>query len=212
VERPLRLSFQASPERIARLRNEKAFANLATSKKKGAAAQKEVVQGTALQEAILAALGQLDPTKVYKNRELFDEDLAGVLKRAGVSVPAPVKKAILTVLGERDESADICTDSKGRPEPDPELRDTENVPLKEDIAAYFEREVKPHVPDAWIAGVEIKNGKAVIVDESKVKVGYEIPVSRHFYEYKPLRPLSVIEGEIRALEKEIRELLGEVLR
>jgi type I restriction enzyme M protein len=211
VERPLRLSFQASPERIARLRNEKAFANLATSKKKGVAAGKEIAEGTALQQAILAALGKLDPTKVYKNRAQFEDALDGALKRAGVSVPASVKKAIFAALGERDESADICTDSKGRPEPDPELRDTENVPLKEDIAAYFEREVKPHVPDAWIAGVEIKNGKAVIVDESKVKVGYEIPVSRHFYEYKPLRPLAVIEGEIRELEKEMHELLGEVL-
>jgi type I restriction enzyme M protein len=67
------------------------------------------------------------------------------------------------------------------------------------------------VPDAWVAGVEFRGGKAVIVDEAKVKVGYEIPVSRHFYQYKPLRPLAVIEGEIRALEQEIQGLLGEVL-
>lgn len=211
VERPLRLSFQASPERIALLRDEKAFAALATSKKKGAAGDKEIAAGVELQEAILAALGRLDPKTVYKKRELFEEELAGALKRAGVSVPAPVKKAIFSALGERDVSAEICTDSKGRREPDGELRDTENVPLKEDIAAYFEREVQPHVPDAWIAGVEIRNGKAIIVDESKVRVGYEIPISRHFYKYKPLRPLSVVEGEIRALEKEIQGLLGEVL-
>src|SRR5690606_5327781 len=136
VERPLRLSFQASPERLERLRNEKAFANLATSKKKGAAAGKEIAEGTALQQTILAVLGRLDPTKGYKNRAQFEDALDGALKRAGVSVPAAVKKAIFAALGERDESADICTDSKGRPEPDPELRDTENVPLKEDIAAY----------------------------------------------------------------------------
>ncbi len=122
-----------------------------------------------------------------------------------------MKKAILSALGERDESAEICIDSKGHPEPDPELRDTENVPLKEDIAVYFEREVEPHVPDAWIAGVDIRRGKAIIVDESKVKVGYEIPISRHFYQYKPLRPLPVIESEIRTLEKEIQGLLSEVL-
>lgn len=209
VERPLRLSFQASPDRLARLREEKAFAALATSKKKGAAAEKEIAAGSELQEAILAALERLDAKVVYKQRELFEDELAGALSRAGVSVPAPVKKAILSALGERDESADICTDAKGRPEPDADLRDTENVPLKEDIAAYFEREVKPHVPDAWIAGVEIQGAKAVIVDESKVKVGYEIPVSRHFYQYKPLRPLAIIEGEIRALEQEIQGLLTE---
>jgi type I restriction enzyme M protein len=211
IERPLRLSFQASPERIERLREEKAFLALATSKKKGAAGGQESAAGAELQQAILAALGRLDARKVYKNRESFEDELAGAFTRAGVSVPAPVKKAILSALGERDESADVCTDAKGRPEPDADLRDTENVPLKDDIAAYFEREVKPHVPDAWIAGVEVRNGKAVIVDDSKVKVGYEIPVSRHFYRYKPLRPLAEIEGEIRALEKEINGLLSGAL-
>ncbi len=105
----------------------------------------------------------------------------------------------MSALSERDETADVCTDSKGRPEPDADLRDNENVPLKEDVNAYFEREVKPHVPDAWI-------------DESKTKVGYEIPFTRHFYKYKGLRPLVEIEGEIRALEAEIQGMLGEVLR
>ena len=211
VERPLRLSFQASPERLARLRDEKAFAALASSKKKGAAGDTEAAAGAELQQAILAALGRLDAKKLYKQRDRFEQEVAGALGRAGVSAPAPVKKAILSALGERDETADICTDSKGNPEPDADLRDTENVPLTEDIAVYFEREVRPHVPDAWVAGVEFQRGKAVIVDETKVKVGYEIPVSRHFYQYKPLRPLAVIEGEIRALEKEIQGLLGEVL-
>jgi type I restriction enzyme M protein len=211
VERPLRLSFQASPERLARLRDEKAFVALASSKKKGAAGDTEAAAGVELQQAILAALKRLDAKKLYRRRDQFEQEVAGALGRAGVSVPAPVKKAILAALGERDESADICTDSKGNPEPDADLRDTENVPLTEDIAVYFEREVKPHVPDAWVAGVEFQRGKAVIVDETKVKVGHEIPVARHFYQYKPLRPLAVIEGEIRALENEIQGLLGEVL-
>ncbi|MEZ4225967.1 MAG: hypothetical protein R3B13_33780 [Polyangiaceae bacterium] len=92
----------------------------------------------------------------------------------------------------------MCTDSKGNPEPDSDLRDNENVPLKEDIHEYFAREVLPHVPDAWI-------------DESKTKVGYEIPFTRHFYEYKPLRPLEEIEADIRKLEEEIQGMLGEVL-
>ncbi len=74
-----------------------------------------------------------------------------------------------------------------------------NVPLKEDIHACFEREVKPHVPDAWI-------------DESKTKVGYEVPFTRHFYKYTPIRPLDEIEADIRKLEAEIQGMLGEVLR
>ncbi len=208
VERPLRLSFQASPERLALLRDGKAFQALATSKKKGTAGDKEIAEGTDLQQAIFAALGRINPKTVYKKRELFEEELAGVLARAGVSVPAPVRKAILSALGERDESADICTDAKGRPEADSELRDTELVPLKEDIAAYFRREVKPHLPDAWVAGVDIDSAKASIVDESKIKVGYEIPISRHFYQHQAARPLVEIERELHALEHETHGLQG----
>jgi type I restriction enzyme M protein len=211
VERPLRLAFQASPERIEQLREETAFQNLAKSKKKGAQADAESAAGSKLQEACLAALRTLDPHAVDKARSAFEKRLEAAFTKAKVDLTTPMKKAILAALGERDESAEICTDAKGRPEPDADLRDTENVPLKEDLATYFEREVRPHVPDAWIAGVEIKTGKAVIVDETKVKVGYEIPISRHFYQYKPLRPLAVIEGEIRTLEQEIQALLSEVL-
>ncbi len=212
IERPLRLSFQASPERIARLREESGFQGLVKSKKKGAAGEREVAQGRALQEAIVAALGRIDPGRVFKSRRAFEEVLDACMREARVDLPAPARKAILAALSERDESAEVCVDSKGRPEPDSELRDYENVPLKEDIAAYFEREVKPHVPDAWIAGVEIKDRKAVVIDPEKVRVGYEIPITRHFYKYRPLRPLSEIEAEIRQLEGEIQGLLREVLR
>jgi len=205
VERPLRLNFQVSAERVERLQEESGFANLAKAKKGSS------VDGQKLQAQIVKALGRLDPTTVYKNRKLFEQAMEGVMQRAGVDLPAPVRKAILSALSERDETAEICVDAKGIPEPDGDLRDYENVPLKEDIAAYFEREVKPHVPDAWIAGVEIRKGKAEIVYEDKVKVGYEIPITRHFYKYTPPRPLEEIEKEIRGLEKEIQGLLGEVL-
>jgi type I restriction enzyme M protein len=198
VERPLRLNFQASPERLERLREETAFQNLAKSKKKGTAAEREIEEGQAAQEAILGALRSLDTATVWKSRPKFEKALHGAFRKAGVAAPAPVLKAILSALSERDESADICLDSKGRPEPDADLRDNENVPLKEDIHAYFKREVLPHVPDAWI-------------DEEKTKVGYEIPFTRHFYRYKPLRPLADIEAEIRTLESEIQGMLGEVL-
>ena len=199
VERPLKLNFQASPERVERLKDESGFQNLATSKKKGAAALREIEEGKSIQGAILAALGTMDAGKLYRNHDEFDAELKKAMRKAGVNLPAPAKKAILSALSDRDEEAAVCTDAKGNPEPDADLRDNENVPLKEKVEDYFKREVLPHVPDAWI-------------DESKTKVGYEIPLTRHFYEYKPLRPLAKIEADIRLLEEEIRATLGEVLR
>ena len=185
----------------------KAFQNLAGSKKKkgSKAAQAEIAEGRKLQNAIVKALGTLGAQKVYKNREAFLDDLVEAFKTADVKVPAPIKKAILATLSERDESADVCTDKDGNPEPDPELRDYENVPLKEDIREYFEREVTPHVPDAWID--ENKRDKT---DNEVGIVGYEIPLTRHFYEYTPPRPLEEIETDIKAIEKDIARMLAEV--
>ena len=91
----------------------------------------------------------------------------------------------------------VCRDRDGSPKPDPDLRDTESVPLKDDIAGYVRREVLPHVPDAWI-------------DKSRTKVGYEIPLNRHFYGYEPPRDLAVIEADIKTLIGEIMALLREV--
>jgi len=198
VERPLRLNFQASAERIERLSEESGFAGLAKSKKKSAPAEREVEDGRELQQQIFRVLKAVDAGKVVKNRGAFEKLLRGAFQKAKLDVPTPVFKSIMSALSERDEAADICTDSKGRPEPDADLRDNENVPLKEDINAYFKREVLPHVADAWI-------------DESKTKIGYEIPFTRHFYQYKALRPLAEIEREIRALEGEIQGMLGEVI-
>ena len=82
-------------------------------------------------------------------------------------------------------------------EPDADLRDFENVPLKDDIDAYFKREVRPHVPDAWM-------------DRAKDKVGYEINFNRHFYRYTPPRPLEEIDAELEQAEEEIMRLLREV--
>ncbi|MBZ4421584.1 class I SAM-dependent DNA methyltransferase [Myxococcus sp. RHSTA-1-4] len=199
VERPLRLSFQVSPERLERLKAERAFAGLAESKKKGAAGAREAEDGRELQEAILKALRSLEGARMWKSRAAFEDELDGAMKLAGLKLPALLRKAVLSALSERDETAEVCLDAKGQPEPDAELRDSENVPLKEDVHAYFEREVRPHVPDAW-------------VDESKTKVGYEIPFTRHFYKYQPLRPLADIEAEILGLEREIQGMLQEVFR
>ena len=196
VERPLQLNFPASPERIARLNDQKGWNNLLTSKKKGAAAKLEIDQGKKVQAAILRALDRLKVSTVYTDRVKWRATFKVACKAEGVKVPAALNKAIEAALSERDATAAICM-VKGKPEADSSLRDYENVPLKENISAYMKREVEPHVRDAW-------------VNESKTKVGYEIPFTRHFYEYTPPRPLEIIEAEIRGLEDEIRGMLGEV--
>jgi len=201
VERPLRLNFQASAERIARLKDQSAFANLAVSKKKDAKEKKkEEKEGREQQEGILKALRTLSSI-LFKDRSLFEEQL----NKLDLSVPAPIKKAILAALSERDETAEICRDKNGDPEPDPDLRDTENVPLNETIQTFFDREVTPHVPDAWI-NLNVRDEK----DGEVGKVGYEINFNRYFYEYQPPRDLEEIEAEIKTLEKEIMEMLREV--
>ena len=131
VERPLRMNFAATPERIALLDEQTAFDNLATSKKRknAAAAAKEIAEGQQLQQAIRALLGTLADKGQYMDRASFDADLSAAAKAADLKLPAPIKKAICSALGERDRDAEICRDGKGRPEPDSELRDTENIPL-----------------------------------------------------------------------------------
>jgi len=198
VERPLRLSFAVSEERIGRLVQDSGFAKLATSKKKGKAGEAEVDEGKALQEQVLAVLRGMDQGAMWRSREGFEEALGQALEAAEVKLSAAVKKAVVRALGERDETAEPCRGADGRLEPDPELRDTENVPLGESIAEYLEREVRPHVPDGW-------------VDEEKTKIGYEIPFTRHFYEYVAPRGVEEIEREIRELEEEIRGMLEGVL-
>jgi len=114
-------------------------------------------------------------------------------------IKAPLIKKIWETMSERDEEAEICLDNKGNVEPDTTLRDTESIPLKEDIQVYFEREVLPHVPDAYL-------------DESTFdNIGYELPFTRHFYKYEELRPFTDIMSEIKALEEEIQEDIKAVL-
>ena len=201
VERPLRLNFQATVERIKLLDDESGFRNLATSAKKNEEQRlKEIEAGKTRQETIrdlLRAFGQASGQKLYKDRKAFLTDLRKLDRERGVHLDASELKAVINALGERDETAEICRDRDGNPEPDTDLRDTESVPLKESIAEYFKREVLPHVPDAWI-------------DESKTKIGYEIPLNRHFYRYEPPRPLEVIEVAIKSLEDDIMQMLKEV--
>jgi type I restriction enzyme M protein len=198
IERPLRLNFKINEERVEELNNQTAFANLAKSKKKGEAGLEAIELGKQQQRNIVDALLAMKSDETYKNREEFTNKLKKKFKENDIKVGTPLFKAILAALSEKDETADVCVDSKGNPEPDVDLRDTEIVLLKESIHEYFEREVQPHVPDAWI-------------DESKTKIGYEVPFTRHFYEYTELRSSEEIKEEIKELEESILEKLKKVM-
>jgi type I restriction enzyme M protein len=216
VERPLRLNFRASPDRVNRLEEERGFQALAESKKKGAAGAKEVAAGETVQDAVRKLLRGL-PDQSFKDRDQFEHLLDNAATKGGVKLAASVRKAILSALAERDDTAAICRDRVGHPEPDPELRDTESVPLPDgedpvdregvpqSVRVFFEREVKPHVPDAWIdtARRDSRDGQAGVV-------GYEINFNRYFYRYTPPRPLEEIDGDIRAIERDIVRMLAEV--
>jgi type I restriction enzyme M protein len=105
-----------------------------------------------------------------------------------ITVERPLRDAAgNVVLGEKGKQ-------KGKPQPDAALRDTENVPMTEDVEAYFKREVLPHAPDAWI-------------DHEKTKVGCEIPFNRHFYVFQPPRPLAEIDAELKAVTDRIKLMI-----
>ncbi len=201
VERPLRLNFQATAERIALLDDLRGFQKIAESVKKNETIrQQEIDAGIKRQAAIKALLyefGKATNEKLYNDRTVFLKELKAIEQKSGLRLSTPELKVVLEALSEKDESAEICRDAKGKPEPDPDLRDTENVPLKESIEEYFKREVLPHVPDAWI-------------DHSKTKVGYEIPLNRHFYRYEPPRSLEAIAADVKVLEREIVSMLAEI--
>jgi len=205
VERPLQLNFQASSARIERLKAERAFQRLAESKKRNpeVRAQEEKL-GRKQQEKILAMLQDL-PDTLFKNRPDFEKTLKTALAKHQLKLDASLKKAILSALSERDETAEICLDKNANSEPDPNLRDTENVPLSESVETFFEREVKPHVSQAWIdeSKRDAKDGKVGMV-------GYEINFNRYFYTYEPPRPLGKIEKDIKKLGQEIMKMLQEV--
>ena len=235
VERPLRLNFCVTDERIARVKNTNFFVELILSHKRKdkAAIQNDVLEGKALQAAIVAVLEGMKPDfsagQRVKNRAEFEDQLATAFEAADLTLDAKLKDALLSPgsLGEKDPSADICRNKKGQPEADADLRDTENVPLPPGIAlplpldyegkknkgkvdvepllelvqahceAYLKAEVLPYRADAWI-------------DHGKIKVGYEIPFNRHFYEYEAPRPLEQIEADIAGLEQKIMAMLKEV--
>jgi type I restriction enzyme M protein len=198
VERPLRLRWEITDETIAVALVAKAIQKLPVDTQKAVRELLEDERGAGFAT-------QRELVKTFKAA-------MGVLELA-----APAQKALWSALAVRDEEAPVITDRRGNPEPDPEMRDNENVPLPpvpvefvedpaERFAAleyrtavddYMRDEVLPYVSDAW-------------VDHDRTKIGYEIPLTRHFYKYVPPRPLAEIDGEIKALEDKIQRLLGEV--
>ncbi|MBP8181863.1 MAG: SAM-dependent DNA methyltransferase, partial [Acidimicrobiia bacterium] len=199
VERPLRLRWEVTDEGVEALRADKKFAKLTEDD----------------QNSIIADLGHSIGT--HETDAALRDLTKTALKRADVDAKKPLVDAIVDAFAIRDPDADPVTDKKGNVQPDPDLRDNENVPLpavpvtyeaeidarletieyRSAIDDYMTAEVLPYVPDAW-------------VDHDKTKVGYEIPLTRHFYTYTPPRQLDEIDAEIRQLEAEIQELLAEV--
>lgn len=199
IERPLKLSFKVNEEAIERVRETTQFINLAVSKKKDEAVKKqEEALGRKAQEKLIKMLGSFD-NKEYLNREVFIKELKSKAKEFEVTLGAALLKAIWNAIGERNENADICKDSKGNIESDSSLKDTESIPLKEAINEYFNREVKPHVADAYMDEATFNN------------IGYEIPFTRHFYKYERLRSFADIMKEVEELEKEITLEIKKVL-
>ena len=186
VERPLKLNFQFNAERLELLKAEKAFIRLSDEE----------------QTALLEALSTDVPTELFKNREIFEKALKKALSPLDFNIPAPLKKAILSSLSEKDETADVCKKSNGTIEADSDLRDHELVPLKEDWKDYISREVKPFVPDAWV-----DESHTDPTDGEVGRVGYEINFNRYFYQYVPPRPVAEIDEELKTLEAEIASLL-----
>jgi type I restriction enzyme M protein len=181
VERPLQLRFEVTEDKVEEVLAQKSIEKLKPGEQ------------AAVRNALTGMIGW-----AWKDRDEFVSDLKEALRKAGISrPPASLVKTIWSSIGEHDDEANIVTDSKGEPEPDPALRDTENVPLTEDIEEYFAREVLPHVPDAWI-------------DHEKAKIGYEIPFTRQFYRYIPPRPLEDIQRDLQVLVGEIQAMLAEV--
>ncbi|MFE9777229.1 N-6 DNA methylase [Streptomyces sp. NPDC005775] len=217
VERPLKLRFELTEETLAALLASKPVQKwaeerflprepelAAKAKVRRKLTEDEEAQFQKLADAEVSVLG--DALRPLLGSEWATKSEAQVAVRsamaeAGVPGPtgAPFAKAFRDAVGVRDPEGEVQLVKGGASEPDAELRDYENVPLSEDVGEYLQREVHPHVPDAWI-------------DHAKTKVGYEIPFTRHFYVYEPPRPLAEIDAELKALEAEIQALLGEVTK
>ena len=183
VERPLRVRYEATNEGLERFLASKPVMAMAVGDENA-------------RTKLITAFRHAGSATSF-DKKTIEKSIAGALVTFNGAGPE-VAKEMLKALTLRDESAPVIAGKQG-PEPDPELRGTEDIPLKEDVATYFGREVLPHVSDAWL-------------DEGRTKIGYEIPFTRHFYEYVPPRSLEEIDAELHRLETDIATLLDQVTR
>lgn len=196
VERPLQLNYQVTEERFENLYSVKAFAKLSESKQKDPEKKLEEEEaGKRKQEEIISALKGIG-NHLYKKWDEFEVKVKDALN--GFDLSQNFIKNIILALSEHDDSADYVLDNKGYRIPDSNSRDSENIPLRQDIKEYFEKEVKNYYSNAWM-------------DRKKDKIGYEINFTKYFYEYKPPRPLEEIEKDIEQVTAEIQKLLKEEL-
>ena len=177
IERPLRLNFQTTRGRLDRLKGDSSlWADLDLDQLK----------------TILISLG---PT-CYKNRDSFIQDVTATLNPAGIGLNSRQMAALCATVSEKDESANVCTDAKGRMEADRDLRVTESVPLREDVGAYFTRNIQPIIRDAW-------------VDDKRTIVGYSIPFASYFLKPKQTRPLKELDAELTTAFRRIASMIEE---
>jgi len=209
VDRPLRIAYEITDEKIVALTEHGKFKEFAISKKKDkTAAEADIRKGIAIQGKILKAV----ETFKGKPREMNDVNFFVALEKALGSQPNKgLLKMYRDTLGEKDELAEVVFADpydmptqtgaihtwQEKPLADTDLRDSEKIMWKQDIEKYFEAEVLPFAPDAWM-------------DREKDKIGYEIPFTKNFYEYKPLRGLHLIMEDIEKLEEQTEILLEEI--
>ena len=204
VEQPFRLHFSVTYKRMKKLFEEKdslipKFDALCQEMFPGKHLHPAIKEPKFIMRVLEICCG-LEKEKRYKNIDDFQKDFTTTW-REKTGATGDIDPAIIDIISllfaTHDKDADILRTTKGAPIANPDLRDTENVPLKEDIQTYFEREVLPFAPDAWI-------------DEKKSKVGYEIPFTRYFYKYEAPKPSAEIMQEILAIEAELDGALAEV--
>lgn len=192
VERPMQLNYQVTPERLENLYSYSAFKKLAESKSKDLETKMvEEEEGKKQQEAIKEALLTIGDD-LYTDWDTFEAKVKQALTQFDLK-PALIKN-VIEKLSEHDDAAEYVTDKKGKPKADSNLRDTEKIPLVQNIDDYFEDEVLKYYSDAWF-------------EDKKNKVGYEINFTQYFYVYEPPRPIEEIEADINKVTMEIQELL-----
>ncbi|MEE2651793.1 MAG: class I SAM-dependent DNA methyltransferase [Pseudomonadota bacterium] len=199
VERPLKLKFVFSKDKAA------ALAEYLIDKESKAAKKSTQKNGTPVPDFVVPPIGDLESYAEggeFLSWKAFQKHLQS--KLPGYKISATDKKLLFKFFGEHDDDAEVIM-TKGKPEPSSDLRDYENVPLSESVDDYFQREVLPHVPDAWI-----DESKKDDKDGQVGSVGYEIPFNRHFYKYVPPRSLEEIDADLDKVSAEILELLEEV--